>query len=67
MKEQAQVFSPSEASFGHPGMGGALGWCNPSRELALGYVMNRMDWRIRSPRAVALCRALYACEPVRSR
>jgi hypothetical protein len=48
-------------------MGGALGWCDPVREIALGYVMNRMDWRVRSPRAVALCHALYACEPVRGR
>jgi len=24
--------------------------------------MNRCDWRIRSPRALALCQALYRCE-----
>ena len=27
--------------------------------LALGYVMNRLDFRVRSPRAVNLCHALY--------
>ena len=67
VKEEAGVFSPNPEAFGHPGMGGALGWCDPTRELALGYVMNRMDWRVRSPRALALCRALYACEPLRGR
>jgi CubicO group peptidase (beta-lactamase class C family) len=65
VKEEPHVFSPNPEAFGHPGMGGALGWCDPAREIALGYVMNRMDWRIRSPRAVALCRALYECEPLR--
>jgi len=45
---------------------GALGWCDPVKELTFGYAMNNLDWRVRSPRAVALCRALYQCEPVRS-
>ncbi len=64
LKEQRHLFSPTPASFGHAGMGGALGWCDPVHEVAFGYVMNRMDWRVRSPRAVALCRALYECEPL---
>ena len=58
------MFSPNLASFGHPGMGGALGWCDPVAEVTIGYVMNRLDWRVRSPRALALCRALYACAPL---
>lgn len=66
VKEETTMFSPNPEAFGHPGMGGALGWCDPTAGLAIGYVMNRMDWRIRSPRAVALCHALYACEPVRA-
>lgn len=65
MKEEPHLFSPSTESFGHSGMGGALGWCDPARGLTFGYVMNRMDWKVRSPRAVALCRALYACEALR--
>jgi CubicO group peptidase (beta-lactamase class C family) len=65
LKEERHLFSPEPASFGHAGLGGALGWCDPVRELTLGYVMNKLDWRVRSPRAVALCRALYECEPVR--
>lgn len=64
LKEEPHLFSPNQASFGHAGMGGALGFCDPVDELTIGYVMNRMDWRVRSPRAVALCRALYACEPI---
>jgi len=40
-------------------MGGALGWCDPVEGLTFGYVMNLMDWRVRSPRCVALCHALY--------
>ena len=30
-------------SFGHFGMGGSGGWADPDAELAVGYVMNRMD------------------------
>ena len=66
LKEETRLFSPNRESFGHAGMGGALGWCDPVAGLAFGYVMNRMDWRVRSPRAIALCHALYACEPVRA-
>ena len=66
LKDETTVFSPNPESFGHAGLGGALGWCDPTREITLGYVMNRLDWRVRSPRAVALCRAIYACEPVRA-
>jgi len=66
LKEETTLFSPNPESFGHAGMGGALGWCDPVAELAVGYVMNRLDWRVRSPRALALCHALYACEPVRT-
>ena len=61
LKEEDTVFSPNPESFGHSGIGGTLGWCDPKAQLAIGYVMNRSDWRVRSPRALALCRALYAC------
>ena len=66
LKEETHLFSPNRESFGHAGMGGALGWCDPVMDLTFGYVMNRMDWRVRSPRAIALCRALYACEPIKA-
>jgi len=61
LKEDDGVFSPNRESFGHPGMGGALGWCDPKAQLSIGYTMNHCDWRVRSPRALALCEALYRC------
>lgn len=61
LKEETTVFSPNPESFGHSGIGGTLGWCDPKAQLAVGYVMNRSDWRVRSPRALALCNALYRC------
>lgn len=61
LKEEETVFSPHPESFGHSGIGGTLGWCDPKAQLAIGYVMNRSDWRVRSPRALALCQALYRC------
>lgn len=61
LKEETRLFSPNPKSFGHAGAGGALGWCDPDASLAIGYAMNKMDHRIRSPRAVRLCRAIYAC------
>ena len=47
-------------AFGHPGMGGSLGFADPARRLAVGYVMNRM---IFGPdlRAAELSRSIYAC------
>lgn len=64
LKEERHMFSPNPESFGHSGMGGTLGWCDPADQLTLGYVTNQMDWRVRSPRCVALCHALYSCEPL---
>lgn len=61
LKESAGVFSPNPSSFGHPGAGGALGWCDPDAGLAIGYVMSRMGYHVRSPRALRLCEAIYAC------
>lgn len=66
LKEETSLFSPNPESFGHAGIGGSLGFCDPVAETTLGYVMNRLDWRVRSPRAIALCQALYACEPIRA-
>ncbi len=60
LKEETSLFSPNTESFGHSGMGGTLGWADPVAEMSFGYVMNAMDHRIRSPRCVRLCHALYA-------
>ena len=64
LKEEGGVFSPHPEAFGHPGAGGSLGFCDPTRQLAWAYVMNRMDFRLRSPRAIAVSQALYRCAPV---
>lgn len=61
LKEESGMFSPNPSSFGHPGAGGALGWCDPKVRLAIGYVTSKMDHRIRSRRARALAHAAYAC------
>ena len=61
IKDEPHLFSPNESAIGHPGAGGALGLADPSCELAIAYVMNRMDTRLRSPRAVRLCHAIYSC------
>lgn len=66
LKEETTLFSPTRESFGHPGLGGALGWCDPVKQLTIGYTLNRLDWHVRSPRALALCHALYRSEPVRA-
>lgn len=58
-KDELHLVSPRDEAFGHTGMGGAVGMADPSTGLAIGYVMNRMDWRIRSPRCIKLCRAIY--------
>ncbi len=65
LKEQRHLFSPNPESFGHAGMGGSLGWADPVANVALGYVMNKMDWRVRSPRILRLCRTLYECDALR--
>ena len=59
LKEERHLFCPNPESFGHSGIGGPLGWADPVDRIAFGYTLNRSDWRIRSPRAIALCRALY--------
>jgi len=58
VKDELHLFSPHPEAFGHPGAGGALGWADPVAGVAIGYVMNRMDFRIRSPRAIALAHAV---------
>lgn len=58
VKEEVGLFSPHEQSFGHPGAGGSMGWADPVARLSWGYVTNRMSHRIRSPRGLALCRAV---------
>ena len=61
VKENPGIFGPSTRAFGHPGAGGVLGWCDPDANLSIGYVMNKMHLNLRSPRAMRVANAVYAC------
>ena len=47
-------------SFGHYGAGGSVGFADPDRRLAGGYVMNQMGPRWQNPRNRALMDAVFA-------
>ena len=59
VKERPGVFGPNRQAFGHPGAGGCVGWADPKAQVAIGYTMNRMSHRIRSPRSKDLAKAVY--------
>lgn len=65
MLSQAQGggwFSPRSQAFGHPGMGGALGFADPAAGLGFGYAMNRAGASILvGERPRRLVEACYAC------
>jgi hypothetical protein len=53
---------PGQNSFGPSGMGGAMGFCDPDRGLALGYVMNKMHGVSNiGPRIMRVIDAVYGC------
>ena len=55
-------FSPHAGAFGHPGMGGSLGFADPEAGIGFGYVMNRAGAGILvDERPRQLIEALYAC------
>ena len=47
-------------AFGHHDLGGSIGFADPQRRLAMGYVMNKMVF---GPdiRNSELCRVIYSC------
>ena len=58
----AEVFGPNDEAFGHPGLGGSLGFADPVAKVGYGYVMNQMMPGIQvDPRARVLADALYGC------
>ena len=62
---EARPVGRTPGSFGHFGTGGSLGFADPSRQLAFGYVMNHVIPRWQSPRNRALVDAVYrACAGV---
>jgi CubicO group peptidase (beta-lactamase class C family) len=55
-------FGPNPRSFGHPGMGGSVGFADPDAQLGFGYVMSRAGAGILiDERPRRLIDALYAC------
>jgi CubicO group peptidase (beta-lactamase class C family) len=55
-------FGPNPRSFGHPGLGGSIGFADPDARIGFGYVMNRAGPDILvGPRPRRLIDALYGC------
>lgn len=59
LKEELGLFSPNSEAFGHPGMGGSLGFVDPKAGISIGYVCNKMDYRVRAPKILRLCQSIY--------
>ena len=54
------MMGPNDRAFGHPGMGGSLGFADPEARIGFGYVMNLTGSSILiNERATALISALY--------
>ena len=59
VKDLPSLFSPNTEMFGHPGAGGSVGFADPVTGVGMSYVMNKMDFRLRPPRCIKLCHAVY--------
>lgn len=56
------TFGMGPRSFGHPGAGGCLGFADPDRELAFGFVTNTLGpYVLMDPRAQSLARQVARC------
>jgi CubicO group peptidase (beta-lactamase class C family) len=56
------TMGPNERAFGHPGMGGSLGFADPEARVGFGYVMNLTGSSILiNERPSALIEAFYEC------
>ncbi|MFC3609022.1 serine hydrolase domain-containing protein [Stutzerimonas tarimensis] len=56
------TFGMGPASFGHPGAGGCLGFADPERQVAFGFVTNTLGpYVMMDPRAQALAQAVGDC------
>ena len=61
LTQPERPIGPGRSTFGHFGAGGPLGFADPERGVAFGYVMNQMGPRWQNPRTRALVDAVYAC------
>lgn len=56
------TFAMGPSAFGHPGAGGCIGFADPQRDVAFGYVTNTLGpYVLMDPRAQALSRSVKAC------
>lgn len=56
------TFGMGPAAFGHPGAGGCIGFADPQRDVAFGYVTNSLGpYVLMDPRAQSLARTVVAC------
>lgn len=56
------TFAAGPRAFGHPGAGGSIGFADPERELAFGFVTNTLGpYVLMDPRAQALARSVIRC------
>ena len=61
LTQPERPIGPGQATFGHFGAGGSLGFADPESGVAFGYVMNQMGPRWQNPRTRALVDAVYTC------
>ncbi len=60
---EAVYMGPNLRSFGHHGLGGSIGFCDPDAGIGFSYACNRMHAvGTNGPRAARLIDALYRCE-----
>ena len=60
---EAVYMGPNMRSFGHHGIGGSIGFCDPDARLGFSYACNKMHAvGTNGPRAARLIDALYRCE-----
>jgi CubicO group peptidase (beta-lactamase class C family) len=60
---EAVYMGPNRRSFGHHGIGGSIGFCDPDAGIGFSYACNKMHAvGTNGPRAARLIDALYACD-----
>jgi len=60
---EAVYMGPNMRSFGHHGIGGSIGFCDPDARMGFSYACNKMHAvGTNGPRAARLIDALYSCE-----
>jgi len=60
LAQESRRMGPNDATFGHFGHGGTLGFADPTARVAFGFVTNRPGERWKTPRTQRLVDALYA-------